>query len=249
MAGEEPVIRFDHVAMTFDHVAVHKDITFSISPGEVVTLLGPSGAGKTVILKLCVGLLRPTAGIIEVCGTRLNDLREEDFEDVRRRIGVLFQGAALFDSLTVKENIAYSLRERGERSEETISTIVREKLEIVALPGIEEKSPSELSGGQKKRVGLARALASAPSVVLFDEPTTGLDPTAIRLIDEQILRLKRDFRITSIVVTHDIESAKRVSDRWLLVNDGHIIADGKVQELIESDRHVRDFISGNWREL
>ncbi|NMC64465.1 MAG: ATP-binding cassette domain-containing protein, partial [SAR324 cluster bacterium] len=192
--------------------------------------------------------LHPCGGEIKVHGTRINDLSELEFGSIRKEIGMLFQGAALFDSLSVKENIAYSLRERGERDENKISDIVQEKLSIVGLPGIESKYPPQLSGGQKKRVGLARALASSPRVVLFDEPTTGLDPTAIRLIDELILKLKNDFSITSIVVTHDIESARRVSDRWLLLNDGAIVADGPVGELSINDPLVRDFIKGNWRD-
>ncbi len=243
----DTVISFQHVEMAFDNYTVHQDISFTIGPGEVVTLLGPSGAGKTVILKLCIGLLRPTAGEIHVYGTRINDLPEQAFGDIRKRIGMLFQGAALFDSLSVRENVAYSLREREQYSEEEISRIVHEKLSIVGLPGVEHKFPPELSGGQKKRVGLARALASSPKVILFDEPTTGLDPTAIRLIDDLILKLKRDFKITSIVVTHDVESARTVSDRWLLVNDGRIIADGPAGELASSNEAVKEFISGKWR--
>jgi len=241
-------ISFENVSMSFDDFMVHRDLTFAIQQGEVVTILGPSGAGKTVILKLCIGLLRPCGGEIRFNGARINDLSEVEFSDIRKEIGMLFQGAALFDSLSVRENIAYSLRERGERDENKISNIVQEKLSIVGLPDIESKYPPQLSGGQKKRVGLARALASSPRVVLFDEPTTGLDPTAIRLIDELILKLKNDFSITSIVVTHDIESARRVSDRWLLLNDGSIVADGPVGDLSVNDPYVRDFINGNWRD-
>lgn len=244
----DQVIKFEHVGMAFDGFAVHRDVSFGIRQGEVVTLLGPSGAGKTVILKLCIGLLRPTAGEIHVYGMRLNDFSEADFGEVRKRIGMLFQGAALFDSLSVRENVAYSLHECEKYSEKQINEIVEEKLSIVGLPGVQHKFPPELSGGQKKRVGLARALASSPQVILFDEPTTGLDPTAIRLIDDLILKLKRDYQITSIVVTHDIESARTVSDRWLLVNDGRIVADGPVAELEASNRAVIDFISGNWRD-
>ena len=244
----DAIISFEHVQIAFGSTLVHRDINFSIYPGEVVTILGPSGVGKTLILKLCMGLLRPTGGVVKVHGQVINDLPERELGHVRRSIGMLFQGAALFDSLSVKENIAYGLRERGERSEETIDRVVREKLEVVDLVGIEQKFPSELSGGQKKRVALARSLASAPEVVLFDEPTTGLDPTTIRLIDEFILRMKREFGITSIVVTHDIESARRISDRWLLVSEGRVVADGPVESLISSNREVIDFISGNWRE-
>ena len=159
---------------------------------------------------------------------------------------MLFQGAALFDSLTVFDNIAYPLRERGSQDESEIKKIVHESLEIVDLPGIGHKKPAELSGGQKKRIGLARALASSPEVVLFDEPTTGLDPTATRLINELIIKLRDEFGMTCIVVTHDIESAKQISDRWLLVNNGIIAADGPVQEVMRENTDIQEFITGNW---
>lgn len=245
---KDPLIVFENVKMSFGTYEVHRDISFSIYPGEVVTFLGPSGVGKTVILKLIIGLLRPSAGRIRVFGMEINDFAEEDFSPVRKDIGMLFQGAALFDSLTVKENVAYSLRERGEKSEVSISEIVREKLSIVGLPDIEHKHPPELSGGQKKRVGLARALASSPKVVLFDEPTTGLDPTAIKLIDDLIIKLRNDFGITSIAVTHDIESARRISDRWILINAGRVVADGPVNVLSETHPDVLNFTQGNWRD-
>ena len=173
-------------------------------------------------------------------------MSEEELLPIRRNIGMLFQGAALFDSLTVFDNIAYPLRERGITDQDEITATVHAKLEIVGLLGIDHKFPAELSGGQKKRVGLARALASSPEVMLFDEPTTGLDPTAIRLIDELIVKLKHDYGMTCVVVTHDIESARRFSDRWILLNQGLVAASGPVAEIAERSQEIKDFISGNW---
>jgi phospholipid/cholesterol/gamma-HCH transport system ATP-binding protein len=161
---------------------------------------------------------------------------------------MLFQGAALFDSLSVHENIAYSLREFGEKDEQKIRSIVMERLAVVDLEHVVEKYPPQLSGGQKKRVGLARALASSPRIVLFDEPTTGLDPTSIRRIDDLVLRLKNEYGITCVVVTHDIESARRISDRWILINDGVIIAEGPSRELAERNPDVIRFVQGEWRD-
>jgi phospholipid/cholesterol/gamma-HCH transport system ATP-binding protein len=161
---------------------------------------------------------------------------------------MLFQGAALFDSLTVFENIAYGLRERGEKDEEKLADIVQDRLAMVGLPGIQKKLPSQLSGGQRKRIGLARALASSPKIMLYDEPTTGLDPTSTRMIDDLIIKFAKERGITSLVVTHDIQSARRVSDRWMLLSRGVISADGPVEQVAEKNPLVHDFISGTWKE-
>ena len=244
----EPIIHLDQVSVRFGTNTVHRDISLSVFPGEVLTILGPSGSGKTLILKMIIGLLQPTAGRVCVLGHCLAGLSEAELLPVRERIGMLFQGAALFDSLTVYENIAYSLRERHQLDESAIRRIVQEKLDLIGLPGIEQKLPGQLSGGQKKRVGLARALASSPQVVLFDEPTTGLDPTATRMIDDLIQKLKNDFGITSVIVTHDIASARRISDRWALIHDGRVAADGPAGQLAETHPLVQSFVSGNWKE-
>ena len=244
----EQVVRFSNVGISFGSLVVHHDISFSLHAGESITLLGPSGIGKTLILKMIMGLLRPTSGTIEILGTEIQDMREAQLRQVRANLGMLFQGAALFDSLTVFENVAYALRERNMRTEEEITSIVQEKLTLIGLPNIGHKFPSELSGGQKKRVGLARALASEPRILLFDEPTTGLDPTAIRLIDELIIRLNQEFGVTCVSVTHDIESARRISGRWLLINNGTVQADGPVPLVTEKDQWIIDFITGNWQD-
>lgn len=239
-------IEFDNVEMSFGELTVHRNISFRIEQGQSISLLGPSGIGKTLILKMIMGLLRPTAGRVTIYGTDIQSLPEVELREVRRQLGMLFQGAALFDSLNVFENVAYSLRERGEKADEEIREIVAEKLRIIGLPNIGGKFPSELSGGQKKRVGLARALASSPAIVLFDEPTTGLDPTATRLIDELIIRLKEEFEMTCVSVTHDIASARRISDRWFLINDGVVAADVAVAEVSAAHGDVINFITGNW---
>ncbi len=241
-------IHLSNVSVKLGQTQVHKDVSFSINQGEIVTIMGPSGSGKTVLLKLMIGFMKATTGSVTVFGSNIADMTLEELEEVRSQIGMLFQGGALFDSLTVYENVAYSLRERFHYDEEKIAAIVYEKLSLVGLEKIESKHPSELSGGQRKRVGLARALASNPKVMLFDEPTTGLDPTSVRLIDDLIIYLKRDYGITSIIVTHDMGSAKRVSDRWILINNGHIVADGEANNLIKSNSIVSNFVNGNWDE-
>lgn len=245
--SKKTIIELKDVAMQFGDVQVHRNISFAISEGEVVTLLGPSGTGKTVVLKIIIGLLTPTSGSVRVLGRELTQMNDIRLRLLRRNIGMLFQGAALFDSLTVFENICYSLREFGEEDEEVLRANVKEKLDFVGLPGVEERYPHELSGGQKKRIGLARALASSPKIVLFDEPTTGLDPTTIRLIDELIIRLKNEYGITSVIVTHDIASAERFSDRWILLDQGRVVADGPVDYVVKESTPVIDFISGNWK--
>lgn len=242
----DPVVEFSHVRIAFGELVVHKDVSFSVERGESLTILGPSGTGKTVLLKLLVGLLHPTSGSVSVFGDRVQEMDSDQLVELRRRVGMLFQGGALFDSLSVYENIAYSLRERDTYSEEEIDEIVFEKLRLVRLEEASNKYPPELSGGQKKRIGLARALASSPEIMLFDEPTTGLDPTSVRRIDELIVELREEFGMTCISVTHDIESARRISDRWLLLADGKVAAHGPVSVLLEENKNVIDFVEGRW---
>lgn len=241
-----PIIRFENVSLAFGKHTIHRNLNFEVPAGQGIVILGPSGIGKTMILKLIIGLIRPTSGKIFINDREIGSAPEDERHLIRAHIGMLFQGAALFDSLTVYENIAFSLRERGENDEEKIRSIVTECLEVIGLPEVSEKFPPQLSGGQKKRVGLARALASSPSIMLFDEPTTGLDPTATRMIDELIVRLREKMHMTCISVTHDIESAKRIADRWILLNATGIIADGGVSEVISSNPYIKSFVTGNW---
>jgi phospholipid/cholesterol/gamma-HCH transport system ATP-binding protein len=243
-----PTIELNDVVTRFGTLEVHRGLSFALNPGEVTTLLGPSGAGKTIVLKLIMGLVAPASGCVKVMGRDITDLDEMELRSTRVDIGMLFQGAALFDSLSVFENVAYGLRERGEKDEEKIRGIVHERLEMVGLPGIDWKLPSQLSGGQRKRVGLARALASSPKIMLYDEPTTGLDPTSTRKIDDLIIKFARERGITSLVVTHDIQSARRVSDRWMLLSRGVIAADGAVDTVTRENQLVSDFVSGEWKD-
>ncbi len=242
----KPIVQFKNIEMRFGPNVVHRDISLDIGRGESLTFLGPSGTGKTVLLKMIIGLLSPTAGSVHVFDQDISQLEEGELTKVRQEAGMLFQGGALFDSLSVFENIAYPLYEAGERDPLNVKNRVFETLELVGLPEVAEKSPSELSGGQKKRIGLARALASKPEIILLDEPTTGLDPTSIRRIDNVIIRLNEELGITTISVTHDIESAKRISKRWILLHNGHVSADGPVEELIQHNERVQHFIEGNW---
>ncbi len=248
MKSETSTVEFIDVHTSFGTNHVHRGLNFALRPGEVTTLLGPSGAGKTIILKLIMGLTWAQSGKVRVMEHDLSELSENALSELRVHIGMLFQGAALFDSLSVFENIAYGLRERGERDEDRIASIVETRLEMVGLPGIERKLPSQLSGGQKKRVGLARALASSPKIMLYDEPTTGLDPTSTRKIDDLIVKFAKESGITSLVVTHDIQSARRVSDRWMLLSKGVITADGPASHLADQNQLVSDFVSGHWKE-
>lgn len=241
-------ITFEDVCTTFGENHIHNKLSFSLHQGEVTTLLGPSGAGKTIILKLIMGLIPVQQGTIKVLGNTISALEESALRALRSEVGMLFQGAALFDSLTVFENIAYGLRERGETNYKKIRSVVEEKLSLVGLPDVGSKYPSQLSGGQKKRIGLARALASEPKIMLYDEPTTGLDPTSTRKIDDLIVRFSKEANITSLVVTHDIQSASRISDRWMLLSKGKICADGRAKHLAEESALVSQFITGTWNE-
>jgi phospholipid/cholesterol/gamma-HCH transport system ATP-binding protein len=242
-----PLLELKNVSLMLDGTLIHRSISFPIHEGEVVTILGPSGTGKTVLLKLIIGLLLPTSGDILLRGESLSRFDEVALKRVRTQIGMLFQGAALFDSLSVFENVAYSLREVRELKELEIRERVFEKLALVGLEEYHNRLPSQLSGGQKKRIGLARALASNPRVMLFDEPTTGLDPTSRNMIDNLIIQLRELHKITSIVVTHDMESARRISDRLLLIADGTILVDGRAATLWESNDLIRAFSEGEWK--
>jgi phospholipid/cholesterol/gamma-HCH transport system ATP-binding protein len=247
-AAPRPTVEFIDVHTAFGDHVVHRGLNFSLFPGEVTTLLGPSGAGKTIILKLIMGLTWARSGTVRIMGHDMASISEQELRDLRVHLGMLFQGAALFDSFTVFENIAYGLRERGENDKAKITRVVKEKLAMVGLSGIEYKFPPQLSGGQKKRVGLARALASSPTIMLYDEPTTGLDPTSTRKIDDLIVKFAKEEGITSLVVTHDIQSARRVSDRWMLLSKGIICADGSSRTLAEQNPLVSDFVSGTWKD-
>jgi len=242
----EPVIELRDLWKSFGPMPVLRDLSLAVARGETLTILGRSGAGKSVLLKLIIGLLKPDAGTVLVEGRDVVPLSERALFPLRQRMGMLFQGGALFDSLTVADNVAYGLRVRGRLPEPEIARRVANSLALVGLAGIERRYPAELSGGMKKRVALARALAVEPAILLYDEPTTGLDPTTAHCITQLIRDLQGRLGVTSIVVTHDLDSAFRVSDRLALLWDGQIVAVGTPGAMQTSgDQRVRDFLEGH----
>ncbi len=225
---------------------VLRGVDLRVERGETFTILGGSGTGKSVVLKHMIGLLRPDAGEVHVLGAEVHRMRESELVAVRRRCGMVFQGAALFDSLSVYENVAYPLREHRRWDEATLGGRVRACLDSVGLPGTESLLPAELSGGMRKRVGVARAIALEPELILYDEPTTGLDPANSRRIGALIKTLSRELSVTSVVVTHDLELCFDISDRIALLKGGRIVAQGTVDELRSSSQpEVRAYFAGD----
>ena len=239
------VIRLEQVRRGFDGKLVLSGLDLDVSESETFSILGGSGIGKSVTLKLLIGLLRADQGRVLFRGRDLTHLKEREWVRVRRNFGMVFQGAALFDSLTVLENVAYPLREHLRSDEATIRRTVSEKLALVGLEGIEATLPSELSGGMRKRVAVARAIALEPEVILYDEPTSGLDPSNAGRIGELIRNLQQRLGVTSIVVTHDLGLCRTVSDRVGLLRDGHLVWLGSPHELHNSaDPEIRGFLQG-----
>jgi phospholipid/cholesterol/gamma-HCH transport system ATP-binding protein len=238
-----PLIRFVGLWKAFGPKHIFEDLNLEVFRGETLTIIGGSGTGKSVLLKCLVGLLYPDRGQVLLEGVDVSQLPVGELVGVRKRVSMVFQGAALFDSLSVGENIAYPLKEHFPRmTQAELDLKVAEKLELVNLPGTEALRPSDLSGGMRKRVGLARAIAIEPEVILYDEPTTGLDPISTRIIDDMILDMKRTLHCTQLVVTHDMDSAFRVSDRIAMLAERHIVAAGTVAEMKAStDPLVRSF--------
>jgi phospholipid/cholesterol/gamma-HCH transport system ATP-binding protein len=257
-SAPQPIIRILGVSMQFGAQRVLHELTLPIERNRTVAIIGESGCGKTVLLKLIIGLLRPTIGEVLFDGRDLLRLSEPELIQARLRFGFLFQGAALFDSLTVSENVAFGLRNHGKLTPERISEKVHQRLQEVGLPPeVESKKPAELSGGMKKRVGLARALALDPEVMLYDEPTTGLDPIMSDVINELILQTGRRRPVTSVVVTHDMNTVFKVADRVVMLfpfsrlqpGEPQLIFDGSTAELRNCpDPRVRQFVEGQAKE-
>jgi phospholipid/cholesterol/gamma-HCH transport system ATP-binding protein len=230
---------------SFGGQLVLDDVSFQIDHGESVVIIGRSGGGKSVLLKHIIGLIRPDAGAVVIDGENIVAMDERQLLRVRRKFGMVFQGAALFDSMNVAENVAFGLRQHEQLTEGEIARRVAKTLELVDLPGTQRKNPAELSGGMRKRVGLARAIIYEPQIVLYDEPTTGLDPIVSDSIDKLIMRVRDHLKVTSVVVTHDMRSARRVGNHVMMLHNGKIYANCTPESLFAStDPVVRQFIDG-----
>jgi phospholipid/cholesterol/gamma-HCH transport system ATP-binding protein len=243
----QPLVRFSSVWKAFGPKSIYRGLNLEIYRGEVLTIVGGSGVGKSVMLKMMIGLLKVDRGSIVFDGQEVTKLDEDQLSTARQRIAMLFQSGALFDSMSVFENVAYGLEEhfRERMSKKEMRERVEWALGLVGLPGIEEMRPGDLSGGMRKRVALARAIAVQPEVVLYDEPTTGLDPINTARVNHLIMGLQEKLKITSVVVTHDMRSAFTISDRVAMVHSGNIIAQGTVDQFqATQDPRVKDFIEG-----
>ena len=240
-----PTITVEDLTKTFNGNLVLDNLCLEVNEGETVVVIGRSGCGKSVMLKHIAGLLMPDSGRVVVKGTDITTLNERQLNRVRRLFGVVFQGSALFDSLTVGENVAFGLVEHTKMSRKEIEAKVDRCLDMVGMSGVENKMPSELSGGMKKRVALARAIAFDPSIILYDEPTTGLDPIMADVINDLIISLSERLAVTSIAVTHDMSSAYKIADRIAMLYEGKIIEAGTPDEIRNSPNPVvQQFIQG-----
>lgn len=242
------MIKLIEVHKIFGSNQVLRGVNLHIHRGESMVVIGQSGCGKSVLLKHVIGLLRPDKGQVFIDGQDLLSCPEKKLYEIRKKFGMLFQGAALFDSMTVGENVGFGLREHTLLSREEIKKRVQERLKILGLSGIEGLKPNEISGGMKKRVGLARAIAMEPEILLYDEPTTGLDPIMADVINDLIVRLKGTFQVTSLTITHDMKSAYKIADRIAMLYDGRIIEIGTPDEIQKTKNLiVQQFITGSAR--
>jgi phospholipid/cholesterol/gamma-HCH transport system ATP-binding protein len=249
-----PIVELLGISMRFRQQTVLRELTIRIKKGETLCVIGESGCGKTVLLKLTIALLKPTKGVVKFDGRDLATLNDHELNKTRLRFGFLFQMAALFDSLSIYDNVAFGLREHKLADEESLKQIVSDRLQEVGLPsGLEKKKPAELSGGQRKRVGMARALALNPEVMLYDEPTTGLDPIMSDVINELIMQTHETKKATGVVVTHDMKTVLKVADRVIMLyplarlgpDDPQILYDGPPEGLDDhADPRVRQFVRG-----
>jgi len=245
MAEPPDFIRVEGLYKAFGKVEVLKGADLAVAKGESMVVIGGSGTGKSVLVKHIIGLLHPDAGSVTVDGRQVGSLKRTELNELRRRMGMLFQYAALFDSMTVGENVAFALRRHTKMSEAEVRERVAEVLGMVGLSGAQEKWPAELSGGMKKRAGLARAIALGPEIMLYDEPTTGLDPILADQINELILDFRERLNVTSVAITHDMISAYKIADRIAMLHDGRIEEVGTPEQIQNSDNPViQQFIHG-----
>jgi phospholipid/cholesterol/gamma-HCH transport system ATP-binding protein len=249
-AGAEPIIVFRDVSISFGDHAVLQNVSFSVDRGQTLCILGRSGVGKSVALRILMGFLKPDAGSIQVEGQEITDLTEDGMQEVRKRITMVFQNGALFDSLSVRENVAFPLRERGALDEEQVQQIVDRLIRMVGAEDVEEALPASLSTGRRRAVAMARALAAQPEVVLYDEPTTMVDPIIAKRLGTIIQRLKRQLGFTSIVVTHDMRFAGRLADTVLFLHQGRAAYFGPLKGFLASgDENIQQFLTLDAYEL
>lgn len=242
--SDDPFISFENVFKTFGDFKVLEDVSFFVKPGETLCILGRSGVGKSVSLQMLMGFLKPDSGSVRVANEDIGKFTEEQMQPVRRKVTMVFQNGALFDSVTVGENVAFPLREKGELEEEQIRQVVKGLLEMVGVAGMDNLLPSDLSTGMKRSIAIARALAAQPEAVLYDEPTTMVDPLMAHLLGDLIERLKRQLHLTSIVVTHDMRFARKLADRVLFLHEGKARFFGTLEELENCDDEIlRDFMA------
>lgn len=240
------MIEIRNLSKSFDHKTVLSNVNLGVAKGETLVVIGRSGTGKSVLLKHVLGLIRPDAGIVTIDGMRLDQLSRSELYHLRMRCGVLFQAGALFDSLTVGQNVGLGLVENTKMKRGEIAGIVAERLDWVGLEDVGHRHPSELSGGMRKRAALARALAMDPEIVLYDEPTTGLDPVTAEGINDLIVRLEERLNVTAIAVTHDMKSAFTIGSRIAMLHEGHIVFNGSVDDAKNTDDPMlRQFIAGD----
>lgn len=238
MMKPEPIIQIRDLETFYGPRQILKGVTLDVYPGETLVILGRSGCGKSTLLRHMVGLAKPTAGTIKIRNQDITQFSEAEMSRVLKKLGLLFQSAALFNSMSVGDNVALALREHTELEESTIKIMTRIKLELVGLSGFEDFMPAQLSGGMKKRAGLARAIAMDPEVLFCDEPSAGLDPVVARGIDDLILKLKRAFKMTIVVVTHELASVYLIADKIAMLHEGQIIAYGSLEDLQKSTNPV-----------
>lgn len=239
------MIRIRNIWKKFKNVDVLKGLNLDAEKGEILVILGRSGVGKSVLLRHIIGIEKPDLGWIEVNGVNITNLKKNEIYHAVKNMGMLFQGAALFDSMNIEENTAFYLNQHTDLSKEAIRDRVREALSMVGLEGVEEKMPSELSGGMRKRAALARLIVYRPSILLYDEPTTGLDPITSHQINELIVKTQNELKGTSIVVTHDINSALYIADRLALHQDGQIVHVAEPEKFLEIDNPIIHFLKDN----